>query len=732
MASSLELPPIEYHYGERTYTSLQSIVSDPTQLLMSSSVSGPSQAPLGGDLGILSAARYPQALMEPYSGTEHIPRKRKVDTKEQYYGGLVLREGFTTDANNSSSGETDPVPASKKKRAGRQPTTGDQDDQSDPKKQRGRPRLDTQDETAADRRRTQIRLAQRAYRHRKETTISALKTKVAALHDTIDLMNKTFLDLHDNMVDAGILNSHYALGRQLKTATEAFVAFSKITATESDDEDEKIAKITNGEEEANRTDTATDVKESAAQDVEKWSGRGGQKKPSKPSSRTTKRANVRGTSFDPSSADIEADVKTDPLASTKRNNLTDEDDDGFLAAISQTSFIDTSNLHGLNELMQFNTQVPDDPSLVYPELSDALTIERPIKPAYQPQGSYTYSFQETTFARRLHRMCLERAFRNLTNPQIDPGYIKRAFRFTFCFSNRKRMLHRFQEMLKRRAGESLENWNVPFFRIGGAGTHFPRRDEEGKPIYPPNMLSPAKAFGPQPWIEVETPRTETSTQEMLENIGFGGDWFDAHDVEEYLKTKGIFLDGQSSFVELDPSVLLLIKSSTGTDNGTGNGNSSLSDSSSISRSPHELSIRTPSPLLDNLAEPFIARELGDMYTNTSSLFPPTNNTPNSSRGTSKNQTPNLDPIFNVPAVPTDNGTSPFPINFFAPQLSEPFTPGNLYQDFLGRHTQGPVTFDVDMFLERMIEHSACLGRAPGFRKTAIDEALKLSVQESVF
>src|SRR4051812_33379675 len=143
MATSMELPPVEYHYGERTYTSLQSIVSDPTHLLMSSSVSGSTQAPLGGDLNILSASRYPQALMEPYRGTEHTSRKRKVvDTKDQYYGGIVLRGASASDANNSSSGETDPSLPSKKKRSGRQPAGGDQDDQSDPKKQRGRPRLD--------------------------------------------------------------------------------------------------------------------------------------------------------------------------------------------------------------------------------------------------------------------------------------------------------------------------------------------------------------------------------------------------------------------------------------------------------------------------------------------------------------------------------------------------------------------------------------------------------------
>ena len=45
----------------------------------------------------------------------------------------------------------------------------------DGRKSRGRPRLDMREENAAERRRTQIRLAQRAYRERKETTIVSLQ-----------------------------------------------------------------------------------------------------------------------------------------------------------------------------------------------------------------------------------------------------------------------------------------------------------------------------------------------------------------------------------------------------------------------------------------------------------------------------------------------------------------------------------------------------------------------------
>ncbi|KAJ9616295.1 hypothetical protein H2200_000013 [Cladophialophora chaetospira] len=677
-------------HGSRTYSSLQSILDDPTHLLASTHTV---QRPVSGDLDILSASQYPQGLMQPYEDMEHNPRKRKATTStDQLYGGIVLAATAASESNHSSSVEQDQPVSQKKAKSAKRASANDGDEQAAEKKQRGRPRLDTHDETAADRRRTQIRLAQRAYRHRKETTISALKGKVNDLQNTIDQMNKTFLALHDNMVDAGILTSHYSLGRQLQSATEEFVALAKITSPESDEEEEAaIAAITQGE-----------GKGSPEAGEKSSDRRGGALQDAKSSSRvSTKKTNSRrGVSFnDQSSTDAEADVEDLPVLSRH---------DESLLALSDTAWtMDNSNVHGLNDLLSFNVSIPE--TVLYDDPHEKLVVERPLKPAYQAQGSYTYSFQETTFARRLHRMCLERAFRNLTNPNIDPAYIKRAFRFTFCFSNRKRMLQRFQEMLKRRAGESLENWNVPFFHIGGAGTHFPRRDDEGNPIFPPNMVSPAKAFGPQPYVEAETPRMEATMQEMLENIGFGGVWFDSHDVEEYLKTKGIYLDGQSSFIEVDPTVLNLLKTSTAARSSNSDG------TSSSDRSPLEAALRTPSPILptehfpDPIIDPFIGQELSELFPPNSTLFPRSALSPK----------------------PADQHPWPdFPFPNLNLNLSST-TAAPTFSDLLdnGSQRQNPLTFDVEMFLERMIQGSACLGRAPGFRKENIDEALVTSLQE---
>ncbi|KAI1609450.1 hypothetical protein EDD36DRAFT_422403 [Exophiala viscosa] len=699
------------HYGERTYTSLQAILDDPHQLLTDANDALP-RPPGGGLEDILSASRYPQALMQPYHDPEPEPprRKRKASASNQLYGGLVFAQA-SIDSNQSSSAEQEHPPTKKERKMAKRASPDDANDQNESKKQRGRPRLDTHDETAAERRRTQIRLAQRAYRHRKETTISALKERVSNLHDTIDQMNKTFLTLHDNMVDAGILTSHYALGRQLQAATEDFVALSKIAASDSDDEDEKIADLTK-DASAEPEPEPERRKRSAAKGAPA-SATVSSSRPTRKSARNTN----RGPSFDQVWNDADADMEE--VTQGIRHNTNNSP----LFALSQAVYgaDDTSNLHGLNDLMSFNASVPellfpDDDDLPLITLRgtsdkqslqalDKYQLERPLKPAYN-NGSYTYSFQETTFARRLHRMCLERAFRNLTNPAMDPGYIQRVFRFTFTFSNRKRMLQRFQEMLKRKAGESLENWNVPFFRIGGAGTHFPRRDDEGNPIYPPNMVSAAKAFvGPQPHIEVETPRSEASINEMLENIGFGGEWYDSHDVEEYLKTKGIFLDGQSSFVEVDRSVLPLVKAGTHSRSRNRNSDATMTTASSTTRSPLEslAGVRTPNPpLLSDLADPYMSRDLGELFAST---------------GTSTSM-----PLFKD----ADNPWAEF-TGYGGVQNSPPeYMAG--FNDLSGRRAS-PVMFDVEQFLENMVEDSACLGRAPGFRKETIDNALMMNVQE---
>jgi hypothetical protein len=611
---------------------------------------------------ILSASTYPG--IPTSSGVSKRNPKRK--SNQANYGGYVAEDEHISTPANLSRRRVDDNPSPKKR-----PRRSPKSDEEDSKRQRGRPRLDTQDETAADRRRTQIRLAQRAYRHRKETTISALKKRVSELERTIEKMNKSFLEFHDNAIDSGLVLSKPSLAQQLKATTAEFVSLAKLASIDSDHEEEaaNIAEL----ERSNKTESSP-----SKLDYQNF----GQ------SQDPTGDQYTLGFGFtfdgnDGSDADVEELPQYIPTDASTSGALIETDD-----PLKEWSF--------LNDYQQLNAEV-HAPTFDFENLLPP--IQKPLKASVP----YTYSFQETTFARRLHRLCLERAFRVLTNPDIDPEYIKRAFRFTFTFSNRRRMLARFQELLKRKAGESLENWNVPFFHIGGAGTHFPRLDAQGRPIYPPNIFSPARAFGPLALPTAETPRDEATIEQMLESIGFGGVWFDSHDVEGYLRTKGMHLDGQSSFVEIDPLAIerappLLLHSSSSTTSST--------SSASPIRSPATPIQNTPQQVTDTN----YFQELPDPYGSDSLLFP------------LRDKLPEDDVTFGgAGSSRVDDQRWP----------SLPPSPGHTpsFQEVLQR-TPRPVTVDVSKLLERIVDGSACLGRAPGFRRKDIDNALVMALQEA--
>ena len=397
-------------FGDRFVHEVRQIVPDDPSKLLNESLAAARARNGSSQLDILSADRYPSAPLPSNQARRDMKRR----ASQQLYGGLSYDVGENGSSNSSNEAAVDEK-APPRKRSKRQSKV---DSEENLRKQRGRPRLDTQDETAADRRRTQIRLAQRAYRHRKETTISALKKKVGDLEKTIMTMSNTYAELHDNLIDSGLFNSRPALVQQLKATAEQFATLSKL-ATDSDNEDED-----NQASQRRRSDSA---------DI-------GPEANTSSSNNARKESNV-------SSQDSSRVPDYDMAYSRDSGNDLDIE-------ISDLQLFQAPNYEDPNlqqEYQQWNVQIPET-HFDFDAFSP--TIEKPLKPT-QP---YTYSFQETTFSRRLHRLCLERAFRNLTSPGIDRDGLTRAFRFTFCFSNKKSMLIRFQELLKRKAGESLENW----------------------------------------------------------------------------------------------------------------------------------------------------------------------------------------------------------------------------------------------------------------------------------
>ncbi|KAL0264568.1 hypothetical protein SLS55_000518 [Diplodia seriata] len=122
--------------------------------------------------------------------------------------------------------------------------------------------------TPAQRRRTQIRLAQRAYRQRKEMTISSLQKQVEQLQSVIDGMNNSFLHFNDQAMASDIFALRPHLASELRSTTEAFVNLSKTAKTvEVEDEREDSQEASDPSTTPRKAEAAPNISSRNYQDM---------------------------------------------------------------------------------------------------------------------------------------------------------------------------------------------------------------------------------------------------------------------------------------------------------------------------------------------------------------------------------------------------------------------------------------------------------------------------------
>lgn len=173
-------------------------------------------------------------------------------------------------------------------------------------------------------------------------------------------------------------------------------------------------------------------------------------------------------------------------------------------------------------------------------------IEWPLKGS----ATSTYSFHETTFSRRLHRYCLEHSYRLFVDTNSDPALIYRIFRLVPCIQNKNKMLPYFQKLVQGGLDDALEIATLPFYCIGGAGTHHRRSDEIGRPVYPLNSRLPKRLLGIVPTKTIRGRTLSIDYENHLKTFGLDGEWFDCQDVEGFLQQRGIVLNQTSPVGEI--------------------------------------------------------------------------------------------------------------------------------------------------------------------------------------
>jgi hypothetical protein len=82
-------------------------------------------------------------------------------------------------------------------------------------------------------------MAQRAYRRRKESTISSLEEKVQDLSGTNEEMSNIFINLCDFAVNSGLLEREPDFGQQLQSTMERFLALAKASAGDTHKENQE-------------------------------------------------------------------------------------------------------------------------------------------------------------------------------------------------------------------------------------------------------------------------------------------------------------------------------------------------------------------------------------------------------------------------------------------------------------------------------------------------------------
>jgi len=175
-----------------------------------------------------------------------------------------------------------------------------------------------------------------------------------------------------------------------------------------------------------------------------------------------------------------------------------------------------------------------------------------LSPSAELPPPKTYSFQERTLARRLHRACLEAAYHLLLDPSRRPQTFERVFKLSLLSRDRVRMASSLKQILNRGLDEPLDFWDAPTLHIGGAGTHYPDRQRQRTGGHPQRDRAKFHlgVVGPQMLNLLENVvQSRPAAEVSVEIEGFEGEWFDPYDIEGYLESRGIHIDPMVSFVE---------------------------------------------------------------------------------------------------------------------------------------------------------------------------------------
>ncbi|KAI9725669.1 MAG: hypothetical protein M1828_002954 [Chrysothrix sp. TS-e1954] len=542
------------------------------------------------------------------------------------------------------------------------------------KKARGRPRLDPQDETAADRRRTQIRLAQRAYRQRKEITTTALKRRTIELNVLLNDMHSETVKLSRHAQSAALMHSHPSLATELNCMVGGFSG---------------LVEKANG-----KTEAVLDDAENLKRDYDNSRSPSNEERPSKPSIKTSQKRKRKLRSKMESDENVEQTLMTpsvlgsveQPPASMLGYQMVW--DDAEVQMITSNPDISTNANDAFGMPSQLDSESPtslwrfnagsEDGQISQSSLTSASSMSPKALCSLRPPLSY--SCKEATFARRLHRATLEKALHLIGDEMLRPEIFRKKFQLCLPYGDSGQIFNKISDTLRRATGETLEWLDHPVPHLGGAGTHYIKFRESGDAQ--PSTLR-VRSIGAQTLATLMSVTDGSSTQgRSLDMTGFEGEWYDPEDVQTYLAEKGIQFDPQAVIAELD-----------------------------LPHGPCRRSSPKRRRSLQNTLD-FLPLNTSNDRTFAS---PPTSELQKNIRSRQS-------------ASPLNAWD--FPGSLSHSRTAQPDSSASaVVQSLSSREFVEPqrLTINVDKFVVELVKRATCIGRSPGYRRRDIDRAFNIAV-----
>ncbi|KAJ0415900.1 hypothetical protein BJY00DRAFT_326635 [Aspergillus carlsbadensis] len=172
-----------------------------------------------------------------------------------------------------------------------------------------------------------------------------------------------------------------------------------------------------------------------------------------------------------------------------------------------------------------------------------LSTNRPLRiPGTRNTYTYSYSHNESSLLRTLQRYCLEYSYRLFTDAGADPREFYRVFRLVPCVKYREKMGKYLLCLVRSSANDRLDIPALPFYCIGGAGTHYPRV-EGGKRVWNEKMRLPRRVLGTVASLLGEDVAS-ADRDRLLELAGLDGIWLDSNDVVGFLEERCVLTGSQ--------------------------------------------------------------------------------------------------------------------------------------------------------------------------------------------